>query len=162
MQVWHPDRYSKYAKYGNQRVKSVPSEGSHAEGIGGSIRTRHSALSEVVDHSRCRKVFTVQSHEWSLGRRRLYVPRAITSKKKSAAWTSSHEIVLQKPNRRTPGASSQADEGYGGTCSPVAPSARSRACLPGYYAHAHASARPAAAAHARACGTPVSFSQLLN
>ena len=58
------------------------SGGSHAEGIGGSIRTsRHSALLEVVDHSRCRKMFAVRSHEQSPGRRR--VPRAITRKKTS-------------------------------------------------------------------------------
>jgi hypothetical protein len=42
-------------KYGNQRIKSVPSGGSHAEGIRGSIRTRHSALLGIVDHGRCRK-----------------------------------------------------------------------------------------------------------
>ena len=49
---------------GNYKDKNVPSGGSHAESIGGSIRTsRHSALLEVVDHSRCRTMFAVQSHE---------------------------------------------------------------------------------------------------
>jgi hypothetical protein len=102
MQVWRTDRYSKYAKYGNQRVKSVPSGGSHAEGIGGSMHTGHSALLEVMDHSRCRKVFTVQPHEQSPRRSHLAIPRAITRKKTSAAWMSSREITPQIPNRRTP------------------------------------------------------------
>ena len=106
------------------RVKSVPSEGSHAEGIGGSIRTRHSALLEVMDHSRCSKVFTIQSHERSLGRRHLVVPRAITRKKTSVTWMSSQGIAPQKPNRRTPVQGSQEDEGSGGTCSSVAPCAQ--------------------------------------
>ena len=62
MHILSTDRYSKFAKYCNHRDKSIPSGGSHAEGIGGSIHTRHSALLEVVDHNRCRKVFAVQSH----------------------------------------------------------------------------------------------------
>jgi hypothetical protein len=40
--------------------------------------------------------------ERSLGRRRLVVPRAITRKKTSVAWTSSREITPQKTNRHTP------------------------------------------------------------
>ena len=55
-----------------QSIKIVPRGGTSAEGTGGSIRiSRHSALLAVVDHSRCRKMFAVQSHERPLGRRRL-------------------------------------------------------------------------------------------
>jgi hypothetical protein len=122
MQVWHTDRYSKYAKYGNQRIKSGSNGGSHAEGIEGSIRTKHSALLEVMDHTRCRKVFTVQSREWSPGR--LAVPWAITRKKTPAAWTSSREIAPKNLIAAHPVQGSQADEGSRGTCSPVAPCAQ--------------------------------------
>ena len=57
-------------------------EGLMSRALGDSIRTRrHSTLLEVVDHSRCRKVFAVQSNEQSPGKKHLAVPRAITRKK---------------------------------------------------------------------------------
>jgi len=43
---------------------------THAQGTGGSVHmSRHHVLLKVADHSRCRKVFVVQSLRRSPGRR---------------------------------------------------------------------------------------------
>jgi hypothetical protein len=48
---------------------SVPYGGTDAQGISGSIHTRHLVcLFDVAVQSRCRKMYVVQSLEWSLGR----------------------------------------------------------------------------------------------
>ena len=111
--------------YSNHKDYNVPGGGSHAEGIGGSIRTsRHSALLEVVDHSRCRMMFAVQSHE------------RITRKKTGSARDHQEEhgfreeedveravaeSLLKNIIVAHPVQGSQADEGSGGTCSPAPP-----------------------------------------
>jgi len=52
-------------------IRDVPVGGTSAEDTGGSIRTsRHSVLLEVVDHSRCRNWFAVQSREHPPRRKR--------------------------------------------------------------------------------------------
>ena len=46
------------------KIRSISSRGTHAQGTGGSIHTsRHRVLLEIVDHSRCRAMFAVQSLE---------------------------------------------------------------------------------------------------
>ena len=63
--------YSRHTENEKQSFKIVPRGGISAEGTGGSIHTsRHSVLLEVVDLSRCRKMFAVQSRERPPGRRR--------------------------------------------------------------------------------------------
>jgi hypothetical protein len=58
--------YNRHTENKSQSIRIVPRGGTSAEGTGGSIRTsRHSALREVADHSRCRKMFVVQSRERS-------------------------------------------------------------------------------------------------
>jgi hypothetical protein len=43
----------------------VPYGGTDAQGISGSIHTRHLVcMFDVVVHSRCRPMYAVQSHEW--------------------------------------------------------------------------------------------------
>ena len=50
--------------------QSVPSGGTDAQGISGSIHTRHLVcLFDVAVRSRCRKMYAVQSLERSPGRR---------------------------------------------------------------------------------------------
>ena len=63
--------YSRHTESKKQSFKIVSRGGTSAKGTGSSIRTRrHSALLEVADHSRCRKMFAVQSRERPPGRRR--------------------------------------------------------------------------------------------
>ena len=63
--------YNRHTENKRQSIRIVPRGGTSAEGTGGSIRTsRHSALREVADHSRCRKMFAVQSRERPPGKRR--------------------------------------------------------------------------------------------
>jgi hypothetical protein len=48
----------------------VPYGGTDAQGISGSIHTRHLVcMFDVVVHSRCRPMYAVQSHEWCRWRR---------------------------------------------------------------------------------------------
>ena len=59
--------YNRHTENKRQSIRIVPRGGTSAEGTGGSIRTsRYSALREVADHSRCRKMFAVQSRERSI------------------------------------------------------------------------------------------------
>jgi len=65
--------YSRHTENKKQSFKIVPRGGTSAEGTGGSIHTsRHSVLPEVVDLSRCRKMFAVQSRERPPRRRSSY------------------------------------------------------------------------------------------
>jgi hypothetical protein len=79
-------------KYGKQKV---PCEGIDAQGISGSIYTRHLVcLFDVAVQIRCRNVYTVQSLErhrrWIAGYRRSSIDRVDEA--------SSHEYALQKPD----------------------------------------------------------------
>lgn len=57
---------------------NIPRRGTRAKCSDGSMHTsRHTTLLKVADHSRCRKVFVVQSHERPLGIR----PLLVTGKK---------------------------------------------------------------------------------
>ena len=48
----------------NSKIRNIPSGGTHAQGIGGSIHmSRHRVLLKIVDHSRYRKMIAVQSLE---------------------------------------------------------------------------------------------------
>jgi hypothetical protein len=95
----------------NRELRMYPEE-VPCRGIGGSIRTRYSALLEVMDHSRCRKRFAVQSHELSPGRRRRRRGRAVTE-------SLPKNLIAAHPVQ-----GSQADEGSRGTCCPDAPCAQ--------------------------------------
>jgi hypothetical protein len=51
-------------EYKNGKIRNIPSGRTHAQGIGGSIRTsRHSVLLDVADHDQYKTMFTVQSLE---------------------------------------------------------------------------------------------------
>jgi len=63
--------YSRHTENEKQSFKIVSRGGTSDEDTDGSIHTsRHSVLLEVVDLSRCRKMFAVQSRERPPGRRR--------------------------------------------------------------------------------------------
>ena len=67
----HCKNYCRHTENKRKSFRIVPRGGTGAEGTGGSIRTsRHSALLEVADHNRCRKMFAVQSCERPPERRR--------------------------------------------------------------------------------------------
>ena len=85
---------SRHTENEKQLFKIVPRGGTSAEGTGSSIRTsRHSALLEVADHSRCRKMFAVQSRERPLGRRR--------SSRSRSARTSTRKKIRRSGRRRS-------------------------------------------------------------
>ena len=66
----HTDHSGKDIELNKFKNRIIPSGGTHAQGTGGSTCTsRHSALLDVVDHSRCRMRFVVPSLECPPGRR---------------------------------------------------------------------------------------------
>ena len=79
------DKHCKYCRHTENKIqlfRIVPRGGTSAEGTGGSTCTsRHSALLEVADHSRCRKMFAMQSREHPPRRRRCSRSRVATMKK---------------------------------------------------------------------------------
>ena len=94
----------------------------HAEGIGGSIRTRHSALLEVTDYNRCRKTFAVQSHE-RITRKKTPCCSAVNhweedgfrerlSPGRRRTWTSSRGSLPKNLIAEHPMQGSLADEGF--------------------------------------------------
>jgi len=88
---------SRHTENEKQSFKIVSRGGTNAEGTGGSIRTsRHSALREVADHSRCRKIFAVQSRERPPGRR-----RRCSSRSRSAG-VEEDDLAGEQSRRRSP------------------------------------------------------------
>jgi hypothetical protein len=80
-----------------EKIKSIPSEGTHAQGTGGSIHmSRHRVLLEIADHSRCRTMFAVQSLEHPLRSRRSEEEEDVGRHQEKV---SRREDAPQKPDR---------------------------------------------------------------
>jgi hypothetical protein len=101
--------------------RDIPYGGTHAQGTGGSSPT-HGELLEVADHSRCRKMYVVQSLEHPPRSRRPEEEEektsAVTRKKRAVAKTLPRNLIA-----RTPEQMSQMQMAVPVACSPNSPCA---------------------------------------
>ena len=97
----HTYHSRKYIEFNNFKNRIIPSRETYAQGIGGSMRiSRHSALLDVADHSRCRTMFTVQSLERPPECRRSEKEKKTSAnirKKRAVAETHPKNLIARTP-----------------------------------------------------------------
>ena len=91
----HTNHGEKEIELNQFKNRDVPCGGTHAQGTGGS-RPTHGELLEVADHSRCRKMYAVQSLERPPGSRRSKEEEDVDNHQEEV---SSHGDAPQKPDR---------------------------------------------------------------